>query len=458
MRNELVGSRRLVGWKRIANHLACGERTARRWEREDSLPVRRQQLQGRSLVYAFPSELDTWIASRAPEKVASATQEKARQGSRLRLSLSAIAALALIVLGVSVTHSIKAPKTVTPVSLQFSEDLIATELYHRGLGLWAQRGDEPIRRAIKLLSAAVERDEGFALAWAALASAWLTYPTYSNQVDLDEAIREALLSADRAVRLDPQLVETRSVMAKIAQMQGDWVEADRIYNEAIDADPQNATLLLWLADQYLELGLLSEAEALIDASLEIDPYAPPTVLTAAIVDYQSGRTDSSLHRFDHLWFELGFDVPQVWFGRWLVLIDQAAFDDARDWIHETPFSNHAPLLEAYVDLSRDGSFDQEFGQQVERAYDNALPAWVSFHLLDRSGLQDEAFYVLEAEAKSGGFLHSEVLFFANGSRPWRSNRFSNAVAPLGFPEYWQQRSLPDICGIERQASICIRRK
>ncbi|MEO1420565.1 MAG: hypothetical protein AAFU66_06395, partial [Pseudomonadota bacterium] len=56
---------RLVGWKRIGNYLGCSERTARRWEREEALPVHRQQHDKRSTVFALPAELDRWLSSRA---------------------------------------------------------------------------------------------------------------------------------------------------------------------------------------------------------------------------------------------------------------------------------------------------------------------------------------------------------------------------------------------------------
>ncbi|MEM7763345.1 MAG: hypothetical protein AAF290_04640, partial [Pseudomonadota bacterium] len=73
---------RLVGWKRIANYLGCSERSARRWEREESLPVHRQQHQSRSTVYALPAELDTWLSARS---VTTGDQNASGPRSRLRI-------------------------------------------------------------------------------------------------------------------------------------------------------------------------------------------------------------------------------------------------------------------------------------------------------------------------------------------------------------------------------------
>ena len=54
-------------WKEIAAYLDRDESTARRWEREASLPVRRHREGGRSSVYAFASELDAWRQARKPK-------------------------------------------------------------------------------------------------------------------------------------------------------------------------------------------------------------------------------------------------------------------------------------------------------------------------------------------------------------------------------------------------------
>ncbi len=54
----------LESWKEIAAYLQRDERTARRWEKEEDLPVHRHHHLSRSSVYAYPSELDAWRANR----------------------------------------------------------------------------------------------------------------------------------------------------------------------------------------------------------------------------------------------------------------------------------------------------------------------------------------------------------------------------------------------------------
>ncbi len=54
----------LSSWKEIGAYLQRNEATARRWEKEEGLPVHRHSHKSRSSVYAYPSEIDAWRASR----------------------------------------------------------------------------------------------------------------------------------------------------------------------------------------------------------------------------------------------------------------------------------------------------------------------------------------------------------------------------------------------------------
>ena len=55
---------RLDSWKAIAAYLGRGERTVRRWEELEGLPVHRLTHEKRGSVYAYRSELDAWWAGR----------------------------------------------------------------------------------------------------------------------------------------------------------------------------------------------------------------------------------------------------------------------------------------------------------------------------------------------------------------------------------------------------------
>jgi len=59
-----TGETPLESWKEIGSYLQRNEVTARRWEKEEGLPVHRHSHKRRASVYAYPSEIDAWRVSR----------------------------------------------------------------------------------------------------------------------------------------------------------------------------------------------------------------------------------------------------------------------------------------------------------------------------------------------------------------------------------------------------------
>ena len=57
---------RLESWKEIAGYLRRDVTTVQRWEKREGMPVHRHQHDRLGSVYAFRSELDTWMAARRP--------------------------------------------------------------------------------------------------------------------------------------------------------------------------------------------------------------------------------------------------------------------------------------------------------------------------------------------------------------------------------------------------------
>jgi len=89
---------RLESWKAIAAYLRRTERTARRWEHHEGLPVHRLSHHDRSSVYAFKSELDAWRAARTTD-LPNGEADTPRSNRRLSLALVASLVAVVAVLG-----------------------------------------------------------------------------------------------------------------------------------------------------------------------------------------------------------------------------------------------------------------------------------------------------------------------------------------------------------------------
>jgi hypothetical protein len=59
----------LESWKQIAAHLNRSERTVRRWEEAEGLPVRRREHQKQDTVFAYSQEIDEWSKRRTRKQL-----------------------------------------------------------------------------------------------------------------------------------------------------------------------------------------------------------------------------------------------------------------------------------------------------------------------------------------------------------------------------------------------------
>ena len=62
-------SQMLRSWKEIARHLGASVRTVQRWEHEFRLPVRRLEPKRGAAVFAFTTELESWMRARSQTQV-----------------------------------------------------------------------------------------------------------------------------------------------------------------------------------------------------------------------------------------------------------------------------------------------------------------------------------------------------------------------------------------------------
>ncbi len=94
----LENPRKLVSWKSIAAYFDCDQRTAKRWEHERGLPVHRAPGGKRSGVFAYPSELDSWLRTGDQEQNlrSRGLEEKpeAEEGNALSVALESRLAIA----------------------------------------------------------------------------------------------------------------------------------------------------------------------------------------------------------------------------------------------------------------------------------------------------------------------------------------------------------------------------
>ena len=223
--NNNKNGERIDSWKRIARFFNRGERTVRRWEREEGLPVHRHQHGGSSSVYAYTDELETWLQSR------------------------------------SGALNSPPPEDRSP----------AEEFYLKGLGQLGQVKIPAFMKAIEDFDKAIAADPDFASAYARKAET-LQLLTVFGAAEPTEVMPMALESISSALSRNPKSAEVNAALGLILTCYSyDWKGAERALKTAIENDANYVAGHQWQAELLASLGRFDEADEAIARAQKLDP-------------------------------------------------------------------------------------------------------------------------------------------------------------------------------------------
>jgi TolB-like protein len=162
----------------------------------------------------------------------------------------------------------------TSVTRSRPVDPEAYNLALQGRFFFDRRSRKDLERAVEYFRRSFERDPGYAPAWAGLSEA------YARQADngfvpVADGYRRAREAAEKALALDPQLVDAHLAMGWIqTTYDWDWAAADASFRKALDLEPGSAQTLRSAGIQAMTLGRWNEAIDLANKTIERDPLRP----------------------------------------------------------------------------------------------------------------------------------------------------------------------------------------
>lgn len=156
---------------------------------------------------------------------------------------------------------------------KYTENAEAYTLYLRGRFDWNKRTPRDILKAIEFFDQAIEKDPGYALAYAGIADACALFPTYSGQPPKDWLPR-AHEAALKALQLDEELSEAHASLGQILEIYYyDFAGAEREFKRAIELNPNYAPAYQWYGELLSHLGRRDESFAEFQRALEIEPFS-----------------------------------------------------------------------------------------------------------------------------------------------------------------------------------------
>jgi TolB-like protein/DNA-binding winged helix-turn-helix (wHTH) protein len=150
-------------------------------------------------------------------------------------------------------------------------DPMAYDLYLRGRYLWSQRTEEGLRRAIEYFRGALEIEPKFAHAHAALAESYGPLG-YNGWMSPEEATPQMKAAAQRALELDPDLVEGLTALgACTAFHEWRWSDGEALFRRAIEVNGNYSTAYAWYGLLHENLGRQAENVEARRRAFDLDP-------------------------------------------------------------------------------------------------------------------------------------------------------------------------------------------
>ena len=147
-----------------------------------------------------------------------------------------------------------------------------------------------MQEAVRYLEQAVARDSGFALAWAALADAYVLVIPYAG-APREATWPKARAAAGRALALDSTLGEAHTALAYGTMIYDwEWTAAESSFRRAITVDPAYPTGHQWYGDFLWGRGRLDEALRQMQEAQRLDPLS-------RVIGSELGQTYYLLRRF-----------------------------------------------------------------------------------------------------------------------------------------------------------------
>jgi TolB-like protein/Tfp pilus assembly protein PilF len=194
-----------------------------------------------------------------------------------------------------------------------TRDPQAYDFYRRGRYLWGKRTKAATEQSIEYYRRAIERDSGYADAYAGLADAYLTsYQFNISPLPEAEVYSRIKWAAEKALALDANSADAHVSFAMALWWQRDWLGAERELRRALELNP-GLGARGWYAQLLSGMGRVEEAVRQARRASELDPFSALGTLNSAGMRYLARDYDGALEDCRRA-LELNDAFPPIYTG------------------------------------------------------------------------------------------------------------------------------------------------
>ncbi len=170
----------------------------------------------------------------------------------------------------------------------------AFQLYLQGRYHWNRRTKAGFQRAIGHFQQAIDKDPGYALAYAGLADCYNLLGWYGIQAP-KESFPKAKAAAERALQINDRLAEAHASLALYRVLYAwDWPGAERAFQRAFELNPGYPSAAQWYANYLGAMGKLDQALSFTRRAQQSDPLSLPFSGAAGRVLYLNRQYDRAI--------------------------------------------------------------------------------------------------------------------------------------------------------------------
>jgi len=177
---------------------------------------------------------------------------------------------------------------------RYTQDTEAYQLYLKGRSLWKNRNSEDLNTALNYFEKALEKDPGYALAWAGLSDTYSLLGEYSN-ISRRTLFPKQMAAVNRALEIDNRLGEAHiSLATSLMLNEWDWKNSEKEFKLGIELSPKYATGHHWYGEWLLFNGKTEEAFDAINKAVALEPLSPGILKDKGIFYYYRGQYNQAI--------------------------------------------------------------------------------------------------------------------------------------------------------------------
>jgi len=193
-----------------------------------------------------------------------------------------------------------------------STEISTYELYLQGRQGINEGGYVSLNGAVEHFQQALANDPGYTPARLGLVNAWAGLAN-TGAISVQSALTRGVPILDAVLAEQPDSSEARVLMARLHALDNDFEAAETQFINALELNPRNAAALQEYGRFLFNISRLEQGMGLIEAALEIEPYATPLLWDYCQTNAFLQNLEVSLNACARI-REIQPDSPLGWYG------------------------------------------------------------------------------------------------------------------------------------------------